>query len=148
MQQTTVGLHQSTEELELEILELEKAFQGSHDAGLYELLKYKKQLLWDLLDSKVRGAVVKAQFQGLSQMDVPIQFFFSLEKKHVEQKMIGHFKKSLGQVLSHPVETRNFAVNFFSHMYAAKHVCSSETQWFLMDFPRISTLDVDKLVRT
>ncbi|XP_038246909.2 LOW QUALITY PROTEIN: glypican-5 [Dermochelys coriacea] len=33
MQQTTVGLHQSTEELELEIIELEKAFQGSHDAG-------------------------------------------------------------------------------------------------------------------
>lgn len=68
-------------ELECGIVEHEKTFHGSNDAGLHESLKYKKQLSWDLLDSKVQSALVRAQFQGCSHRNTPTQFFLSLQKK-------------------------------------------------------------------
>lgn len=58
-----------------------KVFHGSNDAGLNESLKYKKQLLQNLLDSKGQASLLRARFLGLSEMDSSAQFFLSLEKK-------------------------------------------------------------------
>lgn len=134
----TGSLNDSMEKLEVEILGLYKDLESQPNSRLLEDLKYKKQSLVDLLDMKVQGALVRARFQGLTEVDKPTKFFFGLEKKAAKSRVIHCLKTPAGQVVEDPVEICRFATVFYKNLFAAEAERNAqEIKLFLHDLPQI-----------
>ena len=86
-------------DLEADIVELEHLSVSTGNQGYIESLKVA---LADLLDSKV---------QGIKEMD-PSNFFFSLEKKNRQGKVIHTLLSDMGLELMEPSQIRRWAGSF------------------------------------
>lgn len=73
----------------------------------------KKTQLGDLLAVKVQGALVRSRFQNIDQMDAPTKFFFNLEKKNGQKRLIHALRSESGMLLSDPIDIRKRAVCFY-----------------------------------
>ncbi|KAJ4919191.1 hypothetical protein JOQ06_000140 [Pogonophryne albipinna] len=78
----------SMRDLEMEIVELQSFAESTGNPGCIEDLKSKKAILADLLGSRAQGALVRSRFQSASMMDSPTKYFFSLEKKNGQGRLI------------------------------------------------------------
>ena len=68
--------------------DLEKMSASSGERGYIEILKEKKLALVNLLDTKVHGALIRSRVQNISEMDAPSSFFFGLERKNRQRRVI------------------------------------------------------------
>ena len=108
-------------DLETEIVELETLSASMENWGYIEILKSKKMALANLLDTKVQGALVRSRVQNISAMDVPSNFFFGLEKKNGQTKIIHSLLSDTGQELVEPGQIRRRAVDFYSSIYTSEY---------------------------
>lgn len=106
--------------LESEIVELQEltASTGNVDNG--KVLKRKKNMLAGLMDFKAQGALVRSRFQGVVQMDAPSKFFFNLERKNGQSRLIHALRSVTGQELTEPAQIRSCATRFYSELYKSE----------------------------
>ncbi len=94
----TKDLTRSLEVLEKQIMDLQKLTQTSSDVNCLETFLRKKDELKDLLDYKTQGALVRAKFLNIDQMDAPSKDFFGHERKNGQKHRI-HALRSEDEVL-------------------------------------------------
>ncbi|KAJ3608984.1 hypothetical protein NHX12_023512 [Muraenolepis orangiensis] len=108
-------------DLESDIVELETIHETTGDRGYIEILKEKKTALANLLDVKVQGALVRSRFLNINEMDAPTSFFFGLEKKNGQRRVIHSLLSGTGQEITEPSQIRRRAVSFYSTLYASEY---------------------------
>ncbi|KAI3368388.1 hypothetical protein L3Q82_008091 [Scortum barcoo] len=75
----------------------------------------------NLLESKVQGALVRSRFQNIAEMDTPSGFFFGLERKNGQKKVIHALLSDAGQELVEPGQIRRRAVEFYRSLYSSEY---------------------------
>lgn len=99
-------------------------------------LKNKGAILRNLLETQAQGFLTRCKFQGVTQMDSPSKFFFHLEKKNGQSKMIQSLRMENMMVLTDTTDIREFAVNFYTELYQSD-VCNNISHHFYDDLPNI-----------
>ncbi len=61
-------------------------------------------MLVDLLGVRAQGALVRSCFQTVAQMDAPSKFFFNLEMKKGQSKIIHSLRSTTGQEFTEPAD--------------------------------------------
>uniref|UniRef100_A0A3Q3EUV6 Reverse transcriptase domain-containing protein n=1 Tax=Labrus bergylta TaxID=56723 RepID=A0A3Q3EUV6_9LABR len=116
----TRDITRSMKDLETDIVELERLSESTANRGYIEILKVKKLALADLLDVKVQGALVRSRFQAITEMDASSSFFFGLEKRSGQRRVIHSLLADTGQTLTEPSQIRR-AVSFYSALYSSEY---------------------------
>lgn len=88
------------EGLEKSIREVEAELVGEHTEGQQQQLAGLRRDLVAFFQSRARGALVRARFNMLREMDAPSSFFFGLEKQCVENKQMHCLRLADGRVTS------------------------------------------------
>lgn len=109
MLKTTVKALQSDIEF------VEKQVVNNNEAVQCIGLNKKRQELSSLLHEQAKGALIRSRYCSIKYMDAPSTFFFNLERKHVQQKMMCHLRRSDGSVTSDPTELRRLAGDFINN---------------------------------
>lgn len=60
--------------------------------------------LGSFLQEWKRGAMIRAKFCSIKDMDAPSSYFFNLENKNVQRKQMYHLQRANGTITSDPVE--------------------------------------------
>lgn len=82
-----------------------------------KLLKRKKSALSDLLGFSAQGALVYSRFQYVAKMDAPSHFFFGLEQKNGQKRLMHSLLSDTGQLLQESGEIRSCAVAFYKELF-------------------------------
>ncbi|KAI3375790.1 hypothetical protein L3Q82_003739 [Scortum barcoo] len=137
----TRDITRSMKDLESDIVELEEMSESTGDRGCIEILKVKKLALANLLESKVQGALVRSRlFQNIAEMDTPSGFFFGLERKNGQKKVIHTLLSDTGQELVEPGQIRRRAVEFYRSLYSSEYEEDNTLQEeFCSGLPQVST---------
>ena len=117
----TRDITRSMKDLEIDIVDLENLGESTGDRGHIEVLKIKKLALADLLESKVQGALVRSRFQAIAEMDVPSSYFFGLERKNGQRRVIHTLLSDTGQEIVEPGQIRRRAVEFYTSLYSSEY---------------------------
>ena len=117
----TRDITRSMKDLEIDIVELENLSESTGDRGYIEILKVKKLSLADLLDTKAQGALVRSRFQASEEMDAPSSYFFGLERKNGQGRVIHTLLSETGEEIVEPSQIRRRAVEFYSALYTSEH---------------------------
>ncbi|KAJ4923431.1 hypothetical protein JOQ06_021430 [Pogonophryne albipinna] len=135
----TQDIIRSMKDLESDIVELETISETTGDRGYIEILKEKKMALANLLDVKVQGALVRSRFLNTNEMDAPTSFFFGLEKKNGQRRVIHSLLSDTGQEITEPSQIRRRAVSFYSTLYTSEYE-EGETlsEGFCNELPQVS----------
>ncbi|TWW53588.1 Transposon TX1 uncharacterized 149 kDa protein ORF 2 [Takifugu flavidus] len=112
--------------LETEIVELEQFCESRGDRGCLEALKTKKMALANLLDTKVQGVLVRSRIQDIAEMDTPSTFFFGLERKRGQSRVIHSLLSEEGLELMEPEQIRRRAVDFYSSLFRSEYKENNE----------------------
>jgi len=91
-----------------------------------------------LFNERAKGALIRARFSSLQEMDAPSSFFFNLERKEGERKQMLHLKLPDGTLTTNPKEMRNHAKNFYSDLFKARHCDINCMEDLLRDLPKIT----------
>ena len=126
----TRDITRSMRDLETQVVELQSLAGSTGDRGLLDSLKSKKSALANLLGIAAQGALVRSRFLDITQMDAPSHFFFGLERKNGQRKIVHSLRSSSGSAISDSSEIRKFAVRFYKDLYKSEltdnpDVCSS-----------------------
>ncbi len=95
--------HEMTK-LEKDISIIQNSLINQNDVNLQDDLSQKKQELSNLLNEKVKKALVRSHYVSLQDMDAPTQFFFNLNKKCFYTNHMHALRTPEGNVTSEPVE--------------------------------------------
>lgn len=146
----TRDLAQSMKILETEITVLQDLLASKKNNRKHiDDLKEKKSFLVDLLGVKAKGALVRSRFQTVAQMDAPSKFFFNLEIKKGQSKMIHTLRSATGQELTEPADIRCCAVGFFSDLYKSElRKWGAEADHFLEGLPKVDEESNNDLQQT
>ncbi len=125
------------ESLEKQINAMELQMVDAHNSVLHNDLQKKKRELSQVLNEKVKGALIRSRFMSLAEMDAPTTFF-NLEYKVAQQKQMPCLKLHDGRITYKTIEMRNHAVNFYSNLYAAESCENYEwTTQLLQGLPQL-----------
>ncbi|KAJ4941430.1 hypothetical protein JOQ06_011309 [Pogonophryne albipinna] len=135
----TQDIIRSMKDLESDIVELETISETTGDRGSIQILKEKKIALANLLDVKVQGALVRSRFLNTNEMDAPTSFFFGLEKKNGQRRVIHSLLSDTGQEITEPSQIRRRAVSSYSTLYTSEYE-EGETlsEGFCNELPQVS----------
>ncbi|KAK3560393.1 hypothetical protein QTP86_008483 [Hemibagrus guttatus] len=138
----TRDITKSLKDLEIGIVELQALAESTGDRRHVEDLKVKKALMADLLGTKARGALIRSRFKGANEMDVPSKYFFGLEKKNGQSRLIHTLHTGNGQYTTHTDEIRRYATDFYQDLYRSEHRDSKELlDTFYQGLPQVSSED-------
>ena len=110
----------SLQALERVVGELQDLAASTGDRGHIETLKDRTAALASLLGVSARGALVRSRFRGASEMDVPSQFFFGLERKNGQRRFIHSMRSDSGEVLTEAAAIRRHAVGFYKGLFRSE----------------------------
>ncbi|XDV25251.1 hypothetical protein PO909_029197 [Leuciscus waleckii] len=134
--------------LEKEIIDIEKSMHDNNDDGdLQALWTERKNQLSSFLNEKVKGALVRSRFLTTRDMDGPSSFFFNLERKAGQEKLMYVLKDNNGHNTSDPEVMRKLAVDFYSNLYAAENSDELCRNQLLQDLP-VLTLEHKDILET
>ncbi|KAL6481019.1 hypothetical protein MHYP_G00090990 [Metynnis hypsauchen] len=126
-------------QLEGEILDLQSLIDSTGDQSHTANLKSKRSVLANLLGFRAQGALVRSRYQSLTQMDAPSKFFFNLERKNGQSRVIHSLRSEDGQELIEPVDIRKRAVRFYSELYGSEFKENGElASGFYAGLPKVS----------
>ncbi|KAJ4931707.1 hypothetical protein JOQ06_010147 [Pogonophryne albipinna] len=129
----------SMRDLEMEIVELQSFAESTGNPGCIEDLKSKKAILADLLGSRAQGVLVRSRFQSASMMDSPTKYFFSLEKKNGQGRLIHALRSAGGQQLTGNSQIRQRAVDFYCDLFTSEYTADDGGfNLFCRDLPTVS----------
>ncbi|KAI3355855.1 hypothetical protein L3Q82_004225 [Scortum barcoo] len=144
----TRDMTRSMRDLEIQLVELQSRAESTGDRGLLNSLKSKKRALANLLGVAAEGALVRSRFLNITQMDAPSQFFFGLERKNGQRKIVHSLRSSSGSAISDSSEIRKFAVETEANTKLEAQLTPQELYAALMSLksgkaPGIDGLPVD-----
>ena len=122
----TRDITRSIEDLGIEIVELQSLVDSTGNRGHIENLKTKNSALRDLLGTKAQGALVRSRFQSATLMDAPSKFFFGLEKRNGQSRLIHALRSDTGQELRDAKDIRKRAVDFYSELFTSEYKDNDE----------------------
>jgi hypothetical protein len=129
----------SIKDLEVGIVELQTTYGSTGDRGQMHALKAKKAKLADLLGIKAQGALIRSRFQNIAEMDAPSRFFFNLEKKNGQSRLIHCLRSADGCEFTESSDIRRRAAEFFSKLYTCEYSDNPDgLTLFLSNLPQIS----------
>ncbi|KAI4891758.1 hypothetical protein NFI96_005206 [Prochilodus magdalenae] len=131
--------------IERSMAQLQQQIAGHHCEGLQAELEELHHDLGSFFSDRARGALVRARFQTLREMDAPSSFFFNLEKKCGEAKRMHALYMSNGRLSSDTGEVRDRAVEFYSDLYKAESCDDACVDTLMADLPKLTVGDVDSL---
>lgn len=123
-------------ELERDIEQLEVNVVNNNLTEASRLEK-KKKSLGTLLHENAKGALIRARFSLLKDIDAPSSFFFNLEKKEMERKQMLHLKRANGTLTSDPKEM--IAMNFYKDLFGEQKCDVSSMIFLFKDVPKLNT---------
>ncbi|TWW54493.1 Transposon TX1 uncharacterized 149 kDa protein ORF 2 [Takifugu flavidus] len=77
------------------------------------------------LDTKV-GRAVRSRIQDIAEMDTPSTFFFGLERKRGQSRVIHSLLSEEGRELTEPEQIRRRAVDFYSSLFRSEYKENNE----------------------
>lgn len=92
--------------------ELQTLADSTGEKEHLKLLKNKKSARSDLLGFSAQGALLRSHFQNVAKMDAPSYFFFSLEGKNEQRKLMHSLQSDIGQLLQESAD-RSFLKKSF-----------------------------------
>lgn len=119
-QNVTRDIARSLKALEIDVVELQDLAESTGNRGHIEALKTKKSALANLLGISAQGALVRSWFRNISEMDALSHFFFGLECKNGQKRLIHSMRSDTGQVLSESTAIRKHAVGFYSSLFTSE----------------------------
>lgn len=132
-------LARSMKDLESEMVESQTLADSTGERRHIEVFKAKKRMLADLLGVPARGAVVRSRFQNVTLTDAPSHFFFGLEKKNGQRRLMHCLRSSEGQLLQEAADIRRYAAGFYDELYRCEYTEKSKTlHTFLTGLPKVS----------
>ena len=133
---STANIKRVVENLEKEITDLESVSQA--DPQNNASLKEKRQELNSFMQERAKGALVRARFTKLQDIDAPTAFFFSLEKSVVKRKQMLCLRLPEGKVTTEPAEMRKHAVDFYTDLFRADECDVDSAAELLEGLPQLS----------
>lgn len=134
----TKDLTHSLESLKKQIMDLQELTQTSSDSIYLETFLKKKAELKELINYKAQGALVRAKFFNVDQMDAPSKYFFGHERKNGQKRIIHALRSEDGNLLSSPREVREKAVSFYQSLYRSEGRLESGERFLGESLPKIS----------
>ncbi|KAL6456163.1 hypothetical protein MHYP_G00360140 [Metynnis hypsauchen] len=131
--------------LERDIARLEQQIGGRDCDGVQAELEELRRDMGAFLLDRAKGALVRARFQLLREMDAPSSFFFNLEKQYNESKQIYALYMSDGRLSSDVREIQDRTVEFFSDLYKAEKCDNDCVDTLLADLPKLALDNKDML---
>ncbi|KAK3520731.1 hypothetical protein QTP70_031448, partial [Hemibagrus guttatus] len=129
-------------DLEIGIVELQVLAESTGDRRHVEDLKVKKALMADPLGTKAQGALIRSRFKEANEMNAPSKYFFGLEKKNGQSRLIHTLHTGNGQYITHTDEIRRYATDFYQDLYRSEHRDSKELlDIFYQGLPKVSSED-------
>ncbi len=99
----------------------------------------KKITLSNLLGFSAQGALVRSRFQNVVKMDAPSHFFFALERKNGQKRLMHSLRDNTGQILHESAEIRKCAVGFYETLFKKESQEIPEVaQSFYEGLPQVS----------
>ena len=108
-------------------------------------LQEQKSYLNKLLNDEARGALVRARFQHLNEIDTCSSYFFNLEKNNSLSKTIAKIKLSSGVITENPAQIKQHIHNFYQNLYSRPHTDESALGQLLDDIPKLDPFDSENL---
>lgn len=138
-QNVTRELTRSMKDLEIQVVEPQNLAEFTGNRGYLDSLKSRRSALANLLGITAKGALVRWRFLDATQMDAPSQFFFSLERKNSQGKIIHSLRSSSGSEISDSSEIRWLAVEFYKDLYKCelKYFPDAQSSFF-SGLPRVN----------
>ena len=102
----TRDMTRSMRDLEREVVELQNRADSTGDREHIEVLKLKRSALSDLLGFHAHGALVRSRFQNVAEMDAPSHFFFGLERKSGQKRLMHSLRSDSGLLLQEDADIR------------------------------------------
>ncbi len=138
-QNSTKALNQSMKDLETDIIKIQELAESTKQQSYLKILSKRKNQLAELLGVKTQGALVRSRFVSLDQMDAPSKFFFSLERKNGQKRIIHALRSEEGILLSNPVAIRRRAIGFYEKLYRSELRSDDINESvFFKDLPKVS----------
>lgn len=135
----TKDMTKSMEALENEIVMLQDLADFTGNGEHIKALKKKKSALSNLLGFSAKGALVRSRFQNVIKMDAPSHFFFGLERKNGQKRLIHSLRSSNGQLLKESEEIRKCAVTFYEKLFKKEYQENPEVaQCFYENLPKVT----------
>lgn len=131
----TKYITRSLQDLETEVQTL---LSRTGDQGHVEVLKSKNAAIANLLGITAQGALVRSRFMNASMMDAPSKFFFGLETKNGQRKIIHSLCAEDGSTLTETSDIRRYATRFYQNLFKTELVEDAELDSaFLSDLPKV-----------
>ena len=89
------------------------------DNNWLENLRIKQEELEDLREYKLRGALIRARWQQISEGEKPTKYFLNLENRNFISKHLREIKRDK-KVITNPKEILNEMKNFYETLYSKK----------------------------
>ncbi len=134
---TSTIVKTTVQTLQKDIQLLEKHLGSNNERIQGDVLNKKKQELSSLLKEQAKGALIRAKFCSIKDMDAPSTFFFNLERNCVRQKQMCHLRRQDGSVTSNPVEMRKMARDFYKQLYSAENCDAVSADDLFKDLPQL-----------
>ncbi|KAJ4946568.1 hypothetical protein JOQ06_024233, partial [Pogonophryne albipinna] len=122
---------------------------------LHTVSTLQKVVELDLLDEKRRyrlrkhekakGALIRACFTSMRDIDAPTTLFFNLERSVGQRKQMVCLRLPDGQVTSEPAEMRRHAVSFYTDLFKAEGCDVEAADELLQGLPQLSPAESDTL---
>lgn len=135
--QTSTIVKNTVRTLQKDIESMERNLVSSSEAVHCDVLKKKKQELNSYLQEQAKGALIRARFCSVKDMDAPSAFFFNLERKSVHQKQMCHLRRQDGSVTSNPAEMRKLARDFYKQLFSAESCDAASVEDLLEELPQL-----------
>ncbi|CAF94185.1 unnamed protein product [Tetraodon nigroviridis] len=133
----TKELVRNMKDLEQQVGDIVSSATPTENRGSLSTLKSKKAALANLLGISAQGALVRSRFMNISQMDAPSRFFFGLEKKNGQRKIIHSLRTGSGSEISDSSEIRKYAAGFYKSLYRSEWSSNPDMQdSFLRGLPQ------------
>ena len=116
------------------------------DQGNVEVLKSKKASLANLLGVTAQRALVRSRFLNASLMDAPTQFFFGLERRTGQRKIIHCLRSEDGSSFTETTDIRRYATQFYKGLFNTELVEDPELDAsFLSNLPQVEATTNSRL---
>lgn len=90
------------------------------------LKQSKKAAIANLLGTTAQGALVRSRYMNAFMMDAPTKFFFSLESKNGQRKVIHSLRASDWSTITETSRIRKHATDFYRELFKSELVVDTK----------------------
>jgi len=90
----------------------------------YEYLKHELKRLYE---KKAEGAIFRSKVRWIEEGEKPTKYFFNMEKKNFNKKVITELKISEGHVTANASQIMEEIKTFYANLYTSSHKATNKT---------------------